>query len=120
MSKNRKREKVEAHEMTASQFKALPDDEKQRIFDELDSQTPEQREAESRPLNAAERAQWRRTKRRLRGPGRPRLGREGTAKVSITVERDLLSRADRYAKAHGLARSELFAACVREKVQGAT
>ena len=119
MSKKRKREKPEEREMTASEFMALPDTEKQKIFGQLEAQTPEQREAESRPLNAAERAQWQQTKRQLRGPGRPRLGRRGTAKVSITVERELLSRADHYAKLHGLARSELFAACVREKVQGA-
>ncbi|HWE93206.1 MAG TPA: hypothetical protein VG269_04465 [Tepidisphaeraceae bacterium] len=40
MSKKRKREKVEEREMSASEFLALSDVEKQRIFDELEDQAP--------------------------------------------------------------------------------
>jgi hypothetical protein len=63
--------------------------------------------AESRPLNAGERAQWSRIKKKLRG--RPRLGLEGVEKVSVSVEKSLLKQADAYAKSHNLKRSQMFA-----------
>lgn len=40
--------------------------------------------------------------------GRPRVG-AGAERLQITVERSLLSRADRFARAQGLSRSELIA-----------
>ena len=61
--------------------------------------------SETRPLNAAERAQWARIKRKA---GRPRTG-EGAEPVNVTVERGLLRRADAYAKANGMTRSQLVA-----------
>ena len=42
------------------------------------------------------------------GRGRPKLGRAGTRVVSVTVEVDLLTRADAFAAAAGMKRSELF------------
>jgi hypothetical protein len=44
--------------------------------------------------------------------GRPKIGK-GAKDVMISVERDLLKAVDRYAKAHGMSRSELFARGVR-------
>lgn len=61
--------------------------------------------SESRPLNAAERKQWRRIKRKM---GRPIVGK-GAKTIAVTVERGLLKRADQYAKQHALKRAQLIA-----------
>jgi hypothetical protein len=53
-------------EMTGEQFDALPDAEKERIYREIDSMSPEQWRAESRPPNAAERARLKRTDARMK------------------------------------------------------
>jgi hypothetical protein len=47
--------------------------------------------------------------KKLRGPGRPKLGGVGTKSVLITIEPKLLKRADAYAREHRLSRSALFA-----------
>ncbi|HXE53240.1 MAG TPA: hypothetical protein VN541_09510 [Tepidisphaeraceae bacterium] len=87
------------------EFIALPDSQKQRIVREIEAETPEQRLARSRPLNARERAQWRKFKKKM---GRPVIGK-GAKTISLTVERDLLRRADAYAREHGISRSRLVA-----------
>lgn len=87
------------------EFIALPDSKKRRIVREIEAETPEQRFARSRPLNARERAQWRKFKRKM---GRPVVGK-GAKTISLTVERDLLRRADEYARRHGISRSKLVA-----------
>lgn len=43
--------------------------------------------------------------------GRPRVG-EGAMRVQITMERSLLDKADRFARAQGLSRSELISRCL--------
>jgi len=74
--------------------------------------TPEELYATSRPLNARKRMEWREIQKNIRktmasrGRGRPKVG-NGVAKVSLSVERSLLDRADAYAKSHKLNRSEL-------------
>ena len=100
-------------EMTASQFMDLSDAAKDRIHAELEAETPEQREARARPLNAVERRQWSDLKQKLRGRGRPKLGKNGVTKVSISVELSLMKQADAYADRHGLTRSQLFAEGLR-------
>jgi len=60
--------------------------------------------SELRPLNGAERAQVKAERKKM---GRPKLGRHGVKVISLSVERDLLQRADAYAKQRGLKRSEL-------------
>ena len=45
-------------EMTAEDFIALPDSQKERIYAELDAESPQQRRARSRPLNSTERKQF--------------------------------------------------------------
>jgi hypothetical protein len=87
------------------EFIALPDSEKERIFQQIEAQTPEQRLARSRPLNAQERRQWRRFKAKA---GRPKIGK-GAKTISLTMEKDLLKRADAYAKQHGISRAKLVA-----------
>jgi len=70
--------------------------------------TPEEIYAQSRPLNAREKAEWRAIRKNIRrGRGRPQTGK-GVQKVSVSVERSLLDKADKFAKSHKLNRSELF------------
>jgi len=59
----------------------------------------------SRPLNPADRKQWKRIKRRR---GRPRKG-QGFQRVSVSIERGLLERATTLAKQRRLSRSQLIA-----------
>jgi hypothetical protein len=87
------------------EFIALPDSEKERIVKQFENETLEQTLARSRPLNARERRQWRRFKAKM---GRPKVGK-GAKTISLTVEKELLDRADAYAKRHGISRAKLVA-----------
>jgi hypothetical protein len=87
------------------EFIALPDSEKDRIVKQFDDETFEETLARSRPLNAAERRQWRRFKAKM---GRPKVGK-GAKTISLTVEKELLAQADAYAKRHGISRAKLVA-----------
>lgn len=96
-------------DMTGSEFLALPDVEKNRILADIEAESPKARLARSKPLNVKERAEWRKLKKKMRrGAGRPRIG-AGAMKISVSIERSLMHRADAYAKTHGLKRSELVA-----------
>lgn len=64
---------------------------------------------EMRPLDATERAEVKREKKRM---GRPKIGR-GVKVISLSVERDLLKKADAYANRSGLKRAELFTRALR-------
>jgi hypothetical protein len=101
--------------LTASIFEALPDSEKERIYQEIDSESPEQRLAKSKPLTRSQRARWNRIKKNL--GGRPKLGKDGTQIISVTVEKELLKQANAYAKAKGLKRSELVTQGLRLAMQ---
>ena len=59
----------------------------------------------SRPLTAAERAQWNRLKRRR---GRPKVGR-GFKRISVSMEQGLLERVTALAKKRKMSRSKLLA-----------
>ena len=96
-------------EMTSDDFEALSDAEKEQIWEEIDRQTPEELRAKSRPLNAAERRQWKRFQKKV---GRPKIGR-GTTNISVSLERGLLREVDLYARKRGVSRSELIAQGVR-------
>ena len=100
-------------EMMAEDFIALRNSEKERIFAELEAESPEQRRARSRPLNTAERKQWASMKRKV---GRPRIGK-GSKAISLTVEKSLLGRATAFARKHGMKRAELFARGVKLAMQ---
>jgi hypothetical protein len=97
-------------------FIALSDLEKERIVKQIDAETPQQRLARSRPLNARERAQWRRFKAKM---GRPRIGK-GAKTISLTVEAGLLEQADAYAKKQGLSRANVVAQGLRAVIGLAT
>jgi len=68
-----------------------------------------------RPLTAAQRGRWEAAKR-----GRPKKP-PGTKAVPtlITVEPQLLRRADAYAKRAGLSRSQLFSDALRQRISTA-
>jgi len=59
----------------------------------------------SRPLTAAERAQWNRIKRKR---GRPKVGR-GFKRISVSMEQGLLKRVTKLAKKRKISRSKLLA-----------
>ena len=101
----KKKTKAKSVELNGRTFDALDDAEKERIFNELEAETPEQRLARSRPLNAEERAHWKRVKKKM---GRPRVG-AGSKPIAVTLEKGLLKRADAYAKEHGMKRAQLIA-----------
>jgi hypothetical protein len=58
-----------------------------------------------KPLSPGMRARWREAKRK---PGRPKQGR-GAQVISVSIERDLLTRSDTLAKRMGLSRAALIA-----------
>jgi len=70
----------------------------------------------ARPLNASERKLHR--KAAERGRGRPRIGK-GAVRVDITIERDLLSRADALAFSRHLGRSEMIALALEQLLRKA-
>jgi hypothetical protein len=105
MGKKRNGSRSKSKMGAVDRFIALPDEEKERIYQEIDRKTPEELWAESRPLTPAER---RRLGRFKRGLGRPKTG-EGAKAVNITVEQALLRRADSWAKDHGMTRAQLVA-----------
>lgn len=105
-------------EMTGRDFDALPMEEKERIYQELDNLTPTQARRMFRPMTANERREYvRRTSApaRRRG-GRPKLGKAGTSVISVSVERSLLKAVNAYAKAKGIKRSELVSAALRSVI----
>jgi hypothetical protein len=80
-------------------FQTLSDREKEAFYKECERIGPEDGE----PLTPVQRRLHARARRR----GRPRKG-QGSQIVSLSIEKALLRRAQRLAKAQGLSRSELF------------
>jgi hypothetical protein len=101
--------------LTGEKFDAMTDLQRAKVFAEIEAETSADRRARSKPMNAEERAWWKRAQKKLKA-GRPRFGKHGTRIVSVTVEKRLLRQADAYAKAKGLKRSELFAVSLAEKI----
>jgi len=90
-------------EMSGEAFDALPAAEKERIYRELEAESPEHRLARSKPLTAAQRARWQRIQRKLNS------SKKATpVKISVGVEPQLLRRADAYAKRIGITRAQLI------------
>jgi len=46
--------------------------------------------------------------------GRPKLGRDGVGRMSVSIEKGLLAKADQFARAHGLGRSQLVARALQD------
>jgi hypothetical protein len=89
---------------SGEEFDALSDSDKERVarFYEEGRHL-----SEMRPLTAAERAELKRDRAGTKRGGRPKLGKHGVKVISLSVELELLNRADAYAKKHGLKRAEL-------------
>jgi hypothetical protein len=107
------KKKENDREMSASEFIALPEGEKNRIYSEIDAMSEHDIRVKSRPLTATQRAKWNKLQKKMReehrrGRGRPKLGKDGVSRVSIGVEQALLIRIDAFAAAHNLSRSEMF------------
>ena len=106
---NKRRSKANSTELTASGFEAIPDAEKDRIYAEIDAHADRLAES-AKPLTPRQRKAWSRARKRM---GRPKLGRNGTSIISVTVEKALLKQANAYAKANGINRSELVTVGLR-------
>ena len=85
-------------------FNALTDDQTEKLFHESEAIGTD----DVQPLTKAQRQLHAEARRR----GRPRKGK-GVEIVSLSIEKDLLHRAERLAKAQGLSRSDLFARGLR-------
>jgi hypothetical protein len=95
--------------MTGRDFEALSEAEKERLYDQLDRESPARRLARSRPLTPSEAAREREMRKAAKARmGRPVIG-AGAKQVAVTLERGLLERADAYARQRGLKRSEMIA-----------
>lgn len=89
-------------------FIDLPDVEKERIYQSVDHKIPL---SETRPLTPAERKVWAKAKKKM---GRPLKGASGVKVISLSVEKDLLARADKLAKSKGVTRASMVAAGLNE------
>jgi hypothetical protein len=83
---------------------ALTEAQKEDLFRESEAITAEN----ARPLTSAQRRLHAEARRR----GRPRKGK-GVEIISLSIEKDLLHRAERLAKQQGLSRSDLFSRGLR-------
>ena len=81
-------------------FEALSDKQKEEFYAECEGAGGEA----GAPLTAAQRRLHAQVRRRR---GRPRKGR-GAQIISLSIEKDLLKRAERLAKEQGLSRSDVF------------
>ncbi|HSU68779.1 MAG TPA: ribbon-helix-helix protein, CopG family [Tepidisphaeraceae bacterium] len=90
--------------MTGEEFDALPDSEKERIWQEIDRMTPEELAASSRPLNKEEKAQWARAERKIAR----RKAVQKIRKLSIKLEDRLVDRVERLARREGVSRDQII------------
>ena len=91
-------------------FDALSDAEKERVYQACEAISPD----DGRPLTESQRALHDRIRRKA---GRPMVGK-GARRINVTVERGLLTQADRFAKRNGMTRAELIAAGLRRAIAG--
>lgn len=96
--------KRNSDELTGEKFDAMTPAERQKIIDEIERIPPEEFRAMSKPPTRAEQRNLDRIAKRL---GRPKIGK-GTRNISITVEIDLLKRAEAYSRRKHMKRSEVF------------
>jgi hypothetical protein len=107
--------KKQIRPLTGRMIDAMTDAQRAKLIEDLESKTPEQNLAESRPLTRAQRERWQERAR----IGRPVVGK-GAKPVAVTIERGLLKRADAYAKSHGMKRAQLIAHALKMVMGEAT
>jgi len=103
--------KTKKKQLDARTFEAMTDAEKANVIAEIEAETPAERRRKYKPLNAKDQAEFESIRKEIvvkRKMGRPVVGK-GAKLVAVTIEKGLLKRADAYAKAHGLKRTELIA-----------
>jgi hypothetical protein len=71
------------------------------------------------PLDDELKARLRQAQLRAKRRGRPPVGK-GAKRVLVTIERDLLSESDAYAKSHGLTRAAVIAKGLRKLLKKAS
>ncbi|QOV90657.1 type II toxin-antitoxin system HicB family antitoxin [Humisphaera borealis] len=89
---------------------AMTNPQKEQLFRDCEKVRPGEGEA----LTASQRALHARIRRKA---GRPKIGK-GAERINVTVERGLLSEADRFAKKMGITRAELIAVGLRRAIAG--
>ena len=99
--------KKQTRPLTGRMIDAMTDAQRAKLIEDLESKSPEQHLAASRPLTKAQRQRFKRWQKRAR-IGRPVVGK-GAKPVAVTIERGLLKRADAYARSHGMKRAQLIA-----------
>ncbi len=115
MIKQKRKQARIRSKLTGHAIDAMSPVERQRLVDKLESETPRQCAARCKPLTPRDEARMDRVVKAIDAArkmeagkmGRPKLGK-GTRVVSVTVEIDLLERADAYARKAGMKRAELF------------
>jgi hypothetical protein len=98
--------------LSSEKIAAMTDAQRAEIIADIEAETPEERLARSKPVNARQRATWRRIKKKM---GRPKIGK-GCKVIAVSLEIDLLKRADAYANQHRLKRTQLISQCLRTVV----
>lgn len=96
--------------MTGEEFDALPDTEKERIWQEIDRMTPEERAASSRPLTKAERARWV-DARKKSARSKPI---QNLRRLSVKLEDRLVDRVERVARREGVSRDQIVARSLKQ------
>ena len=89
----------------------MTDAEKDHFMAEFERTSPEKRLAESRALNARERAFWKAFKAKAKATANRAAitkSNKESPLVSRNVEKSVLKKADLYAKQHGMDRQELI------------
>lgn len=95
-------------------FTALSDAEKAAEIAEFDNPIDPSR---LKPLTPGERRSFERWRRKARA-GRPKKG-QGAQVISLSIERSLLAKADRFARKHQMTRAALFAKAIEAILPGA-
>lgn len=90
--------------LTGRAFDALSAAEKRKIIAGIEARPPGEAWRKGKPMTAADRKRFAPIRAKM---GRPKIG-NGSKVIGVSVEADLLKRADDYARRLGIGRTELF------------
>lgn len=96
---------------TAAEFEALSDAQKEQVYREIDREHPDDRLSRSTPMTSRDRVRHRKF---LQKGQNPKGGKDNIKIISLGVEKELLKRADGYAKKKGLRRSQFINEAIRQ------
>ncbi|HET6246963.1 MAG TPA: ribbon-helix-helix protein, CopG family [Tepidisphaeraceae bacterium] len=109
---DKRKRKREFKELTGGEFDALSNEEKERIYRQIDNAAPGKLWKDSQAMTAADRKRFAPIRKKMK-MGR---GKAGARVVSISVEGELLKRIDAFAKREGVNRTELFVEAVKLRI----